>query len=46
MTTTCPPAATGPLRSPAGAQVKKEKLPRELDPRNPNFRLQALLDDG
>jgi acetyl-CoA/propionyl-CoA carboxylase carboxyl transferase subunit len=27
-------------------KVKKEKLPRELDPRNPNFRLQALLDPG
>ncbi len=28
---------------PAG---KPEKLPRELDPRNPNTRLAALLDDG
>jgi acetyl-CoA/propionyl-CoA carboxylase carboxyl transferase subunit len=44
MTTTAapPPAAT----SPAGGAPKKEKLPRELDPRNPNFRLRALLDPG
>ena len=28
------------------APPKKEKVPRELDPRNPNFRLEALLDYG
>ena len=42
-----PTAASAPAPKPtlAGAP-KKEKLPRELDPRNPNFRLQALLDPG
>ena len=41
MTTTAPP----PPASAAGSvPLKKEKLPRELDPRNPNFRLRALLD--
>ncbi|HEX8488954.1 MAG TPA: hypothetical protein VF642_10465, partial [Propionibacteriaceae bacterium] len=53
MTTIVPPRSQAP-GSPAGGQpapvkpepVKKEKLPRELDPRNPNFRLQALLDYG
>ncbi|HYP46334.1 MAG TPA: carboxyl transferase domain-containing protein [Propionibacteriaceae bacterium] len=41
--------ATVPAVSPApalAAPPKKEKLPRELDPRNPNFRLEALLDYG
>jgi acetyl-CoA/propionyl-CoA carboxylase carboxyl transferase subunit len=43
MTTTAPP----PPASAAGSlPPKKEKLPRELDPRNPNFRLQALFDPG
>ena len=41
MTTTAPP----PPASAAGSvPLKKEKLPRELDPRNPNFRLRALID--
>ncbi len=31
---------------PAGASGKPAKLPREEDPRNPNHRLAALLDDG
>ena len=39
MTLTAEPAAR-----PVAA--KKEKLPRELDPRNPNFRLRELLDEG
>jgi acetyl-CoA/propionyl-CoA carboxylase carboxyl transferase subunit len=45
MTTTAPPppAAAYPAGS---APPKKAKLPRELDPRNPNFRLRALLDSG
>jgi acetyl-CoA/propionyl-CoA carboxylase carboxyl transferase subunit len=42
MTTTAPP----PAAAPASAPPKKEKLPRELDPRNPNHRLAALLDEG
>jgi acetyl-CoA/propionyl-CoA carboxylase carboxyl transferase subunit len=33
-----------PTAPPAAA--KKEKLPRELDPRNPNTRLAAFFDDG
>jgi acetyl-CoA/propionyl-CoA carboxylase carboxyl transferase subunit len=45
MTTTAPPppAAVTPTGS---VPPKKEKLPRELDPRNPHFRLRALLDPG
>jgi acetyl-CoA/propionyl-CoA carboxylase carboxyl transferase subunit len=44
MTTTAPaPQATG---APAAAAPQKIKLPREQDPRNPNLRLQALLDAG
>ncbi|SDU92093.1 acetyl-CoA/propionyl-CoA carboxylase carboxyl transferase subunit [Microlunatus sagamiharensis] len=39
MTTTAAPPA-------AAAAPKKEKLPRALDPRNPNHRLAALLDEG
>ena len=31
---------------PAGASAKPAKVPREQDPRNPNHRLAALLDDG
>ncbi len=42
MTTTAPP----PAAAPSSAAPKKEKLPRELDPRNPNHRLAALLDEG
>ena len=43
MTTTAPPptAAAAPPAPPV-----KIKIPREQDPRNPNFRLQALLDEG
>src|SRR3954466_16094870 len=42
MTTTAPaPAPTAPVAPPA-----KVKLPRDQDPRNPNFRLAALLDEG
>jgi acetyl-CoA/propionyl-CoA carboxylase carboxyl transferase subunit len=44
------PALSQPLAPPAAPAVapapKKEKLPRDQDPRNPNFRLQALLDYG
>jgi acetyl-CoA/propionyl-CoA carboxylase carboxyl transferase subunit len=42
MTMTAPPQPAAP----ASSTPKKEKLPRELDPRNPNFRLAALLDPG
>ena len=44
--------ATEPTTEPAAkpevstAPAKKEKLPRDLDPRNPNKRLRALFDDG
>src|SRR4051794_14907194 len=44
MTTTAPapaPTPTAPVAPPA-----KVKLPRDQDPRNPNFRLAALLDEG
>src|SRR3954470_1762719 len=42
MTTTAPaPAPMAPVAPPA-----KVKLPRDQDPRNPNFRLAALLDEG
>ena len=45
MTTTAPPphrcGRAASRRRPA-----KVKIPREQDPRNPNFRLQALLDPG
>lgn len=43
MTATAAPPSTTPA---AAAPAKKEKLPRELDPRNPNHRLAALLDEG
>src|SRR5215207_3390776 len=50
MTTTAPPppATAAAERLPAAASVppKKEKLRRDLDRRNPNFRLEALLDKG
>jgi acetyl-CoA/propionyl-CoA carboxylase carboxyl transferase subunit len=42
MTMTAPPQPAAP----ASSTPKKDKLPRELDPRNPNFRLAALLDPG
>lgn len=44
MTATAAPPSTTPAA--AAAPAKKEKLPRELDPRNPNHRLAALLDEG
>ncbi len=31
---------------PAGSSARPAKVPREQDPRNPNHRLAALLDDG
>ena len=37
--TTAPPTSNG-------SPQKPRKLPREQDPRNPNFRLAALLDEG
>ena len=43
MTTTVP---AGPQTGAPATPAKKEKLPRDQDPRNPNFRLQALLDYG
>ena len=43
MTTTAPPpTAAAALPAPPA----KVKIPREQDPRNPNFRLAALLDEG
>jgi acetyl-CoA/propionyl-CoA carboxylase carboxyl transferase subunit len=39
MTVTTPPATTN------GAAPRRPKLPREEDPRNPNYRLAALFDD-
>ncbi len=41
MTATVPAVSQTPAPG-----AKKEKLPRELDPRNPHFRLAALLDYG
>jgi acetyl-CoA/propionyl-CoA carboxylase carboxyl transferase subunit len=35
-----------PPKAPPAPVAKKEKLPREADPRNPNYRLAALLDEG
>ena len=48
MTTTVPaptPVAPAPAAAPPPAPAKV-KLPRDQDPRNPNFRLAALLDEG
>ena len=47
MTTTgsAPETAT-PASTAAPPQVKKPKVPREDDPRNPNKRLRAFFDDG
>ena len=39
-----PPVVPAP--APSTTPPKKEKLPSDQDPRNPNFRLQALLDYG
>ena len=41
--TTTPVAAAPPAQA---APARKPKLPREQDPRNPAFRLAALLDEG
>ena len=38
--------AGGSAPAPTSAPAKKQKLPREDDPRNPNLRLAALLDEG
>ena len=35
---------TGPATAPPRGNAEKVKLPREQDPRNPNFRLRHLLD--
>ena len=43
MTTTAPPP-TAAAATPA--PPAKVKIPRDQDPRNPNFRLRALLDEG
>ena len=43
MTTTAPPP-TAAAATPA--PPAKIKIPREQDPRNPNFRLRTLLDPG
>ena len=40
------PPDSPPQPRPTAATPKKVKIPREQDPRNPNFRLQALLDAG
>jgi len=46
MTATVPaPATPAPTPTPAPAPAKV-KLPRDQDPRNPNFRLRELLDEG
>jgi acetyl-CoA/propionyl-CoA carboxylase carboxyl transferase subunit len=45
MTATVAPTPAAPAPAPA-TSAKKEKLPRDLDPRNPNHRLAALLDEG
>ncbi len=37
---------TAVTTNPAGTSGKPVKLPREEDPRNPNHRLAALLDEG
>lgn len=39
-----PPGATTASPGPSGART--DKVPREIDPRNPNLRLAAFLDDG
>jgi acetyl-CoA/propionyl-CoA carboxylase carboxyl transferase subunit len=45
--TAVPTPVTTPAAPVAAAgQATKEKLPRELDPRNPNHRLAVLLDEG
>ena len=49
-TTTSAPVAVPPAQATragtsAPAPSKPGKLPREQDPRNPNFRLAALLDE-
>lgn len=46
MTTTAPPPSASPVPVQPAPSVTRVKLPREEDPRNPNFRLAALLDPG
>ena len=47
MTTVAPPPTAAAATPPAApAPAAKIKIPREQDPRNPNFRLQNLLDPG
>jgi len=43
MTTTAPPSSPA---APPAQGARRPKVPREEDPRNPSFRLAALLDDG
>jgi acetyl-CoA/propionyl-CoA carboxylase carboxyl transferase subunit len=45
MTATAVPRTDPAAQSP-GKPAGKVKLPREQDPRNPNFRLRAFLDEG
>jgi acetyl-CoA/propionyl-CoA carboxylase carboxyl transferase subunit len=45
-TVPAPQGTRAPAAPEAPAAVKKIKLPRDLDPRNPNVRLAALLDAG
>jgi acetyl-CoA/propionyl-CoA carboxylase carboxyl transferase subunit len=40
------PVAIAPDAAPPAAAPSREKLPRELDPRNPNTRLAAFFDEG
>ncbi|MDX6326246.1 MAG: acetyl-CoA/propionyl-CoA carboxylase carboxyl transferase subunit, partial [Nocardioidaceae bacterium] len=40
------PVAIAPDAAPPPAPPTREKLPRELDPRNPNTRLAAFFDEG
>ena len=50
MTATATPPTAAPslpaVPAPAPAVASKIKIPREQDPRNPNFRLRNLLDPG
>ena len=46
MTTTDAPANAQPLPRSSASDQKPPKLPREEDPRNPNYRLAAFFDEG
>ena len=46
MTATGSAPEAAPATTAAAPQVKKPKVPREDDPRNPNKRLRAFFDDG